>query len=87
MALPENNFPIKNNVKIIFRYNAIDYVTYYDDYGDSMEYMFEDGNYSCDCNRSLFIQRQCDEDFPDMKCGDTIEMVSFERLKARSLPR
>lgn len=44
------------------------------------------GNYACDCNRSLFINRYCD-DAPDewagadeegvLPCGDTIELVSL----------
>lgn len=42
------------------------------------EYMWRDGNYGCDCNRSLFIARNCDEDFPEMPCGETIELVSLE---------
>lgn len=25
----------------------------------SVEFMWRDGNYACDCNRSLFLQRQC----------------------------
>jgi hypothetical protein len=40
-------------------------------------FIWEDGNYSCDCNRSLFIQRCCDETFPDFKCGDEIELIGI----------
>lgn len=40
-------------------------------------YMWKDGNNSCDCNRSLYIKRQCDKNFPDMKCGDKIELVKL----------
>ena len=29
---------------------------------ESAIFMFEDGNYSCDCNRSLFIQREYGDD-------------------------
>lgn len=43
---------------------------------ESARFMFYDGNYSCDCNRSLFINKKY-ENFPDMSCGDNIEMVSF----------
>lgn len=39
-------------------------------------YLWEEGNYSCDCNKSLFIQRQCDPNFPEMKCGDEIKLIS-----------
>jgi hypothetical protein len=38
------------------------------------EYMYTEGNYSCDCNRSIFVG------LPEMPCGNTIELVglSFE---------
>lgn len=48
--------------------------------GSSAEYMFREGNYSCDCNRSLFIQNEVDPDFnagEAMGCGDTIKMTDF----------
>lgn len=75
--------------KIILRYGDKTYVVFDDLFifdGDSDEisptygsnYMWEEGNYSCDCNRSLFIQRQCDPDFPEMECGEKIEMVQFD---------
>lgn len=32
-------------------------------------YMYEEGNYGCDCNRSLFWHRQEGEDEPDIECG------------------
>jgi len=38
-------------------------------------FIWEDGNNSCDCNRSLMIRTQCDPAFPELPCGDTIEMV------------
>lgn len=59
---------------------------YREDFGyaypkDSAKYIFEDGNYSCDCNRSLFLSRSHKE-VEEMECGDEIKMfhlkVSFE---------
>jgi hypothetical protein len=41
-------------------------------------FQYEENNYSCDCNRSLFIQRNCDGNFPEMNCGEEIELVSLE---------
>ena len=49
---------------------------------ESAEFMFFDGNYSCDCNKSLFIQRYCDEKFPELGCGDEIEIENF-RIECR----
>ena len=41
-------------------------------------FMFEDGNYSCDCNRSLFIQDEYGENAIDeLDCGEKIEMLNY----------
>lgn len=40
-------------------------------------FMFEDGNYSCDCNLSRFIQDEYPE-FPELDCGEKIEYEKFE---------
>lgn len=37
---------------------------------DAARFMFFEGNYSCACNLSSFIQDQCDENFPDLECYD-----------------
>ena len=44
---------------------------------DAAHYMFHVGNYSCDCNKSLFIHRTNPE-FPVLDCGDTIELRDFD---------
>jgi hypothetical protein len=44
----------------------------------SARFIFFEGNYSCDCNLSLFIQRQCDESFPELDCGEEIAIKNFE---------
>lgn len=40
------------------------------------EYMFQDGNYSCDCNKSLFLQ-EAGHDVQEGDCGDEIMLDSF----------
>ena len=41
-------------------------------------FMFEDGNYSCDCNRSLFIQDEYGENAIDvLDCGEDIKMLNY----------
>lgn len=81
---------IKDAIKVVYRYRGKKYVTFQDYYifeqtpdslNDDWEYIYREGNYSCDCNRSLFIQRQCDPAFPDLQCGDKIKMISLEKLK------
>lgn len=48
---------------------------------DSAEYLFEDGNYACDCNRSLFIKQHCDKNFKQLSCGgDEIELIKIKIL-------
>ena len=34
------------------------------------EFIWSEGNYSCDCNRCLFFKRVKDEDESDCECGD-----------------
>lgn len=41
-------------------------------------FMFEDGDYSCDCNKSLFIRREYgDSSIEELDCGGEIEMVDY----------
>ena len=50
----------------------------------SVEFMWREGNYSCDCNKRLYLARECgiDPEYDDLdkhvECGDTIELVSLE---------
>jgi hypothetical protein len=66
-----------------FQYKGKEYVIDYD-FGyeyeeESAHFMFEDGNYSCDCNRSMFIARKYGVDvMEELDCGDEIEMVDFK---------
>lgn len=39
-------------------------------WGEADEFMWSDGNYSCDCNRALFFAWAGDEGEPDIECGD-----------------
>lgn len=51
-------------------------------------FWWDDGNGGCDCNRSLFIQRQCDPKFPKFECGNKIEMLYCRQLwKYRAAPQ
>jgi hypothetical protein len=45
---------------------------------DVAKFIWEHGNFSCDCNRSLFIKRQCDPKFTPYECGEVIQLVSME---------
>lgn len=45
----------------------------------SARFMYYEGNYSCDCNRSRFLSARCEafRDLEEFDCGETIELVSF----------
>lgn len=43
---------------------------------ESAHYMWHDGNYGCDCNRSLFLGR-AGHAVEEMECGDTITLENF----------
>lgn len=49
---------------------------------DAAHYMFEDGNYSCDCNRSLFLAEKY-EGFPELDCGHEVELAAFQVVRVR----
>lgn len=47
---------------------------------DSMHFMYTDGNYSCDCNKTLFWHRSQQTPEPDdAECGDA---MALKRLTA-----
>lgn len=47
-----------------------------------MVYMYTEGNYSCDCNKRLFIARAYQEDEPDdSECTDKIELVKLTLIR------
>ena len=47
---------------------------------DSARFIFFEGNYSCDCNKSIFIQRYGKQKFKKMCCGDEIKIIDFKVL-------
>ena len=66
----------------IFKYENNEFEIHYDfgyEYPEEQAvFMFKEGNYSCDCNRSLFIQREYGEDtVPELDCGDRITLINY----------
>ena len=66
----------------VFQYKDKQYTIHCDfgvDYpDDSAKFMFLDGNYSCDCNRSLFIQQEYGDDaITELDCGDEIVLKEY----------
>ncbi len=72
-------------VLVTLEYNDMVY-TFKENFGknyprESVEFMYEDGNYSCDCNKSLDIKRNCDDAFKEMCCGEFIKLVNIEFIQ------
>ena len=44
---------------------------------DAAQWMFKNGNYDCDCNRSIFIAKACDPGLAEMECGESITLDEF----------
>jgi hypothetical protein len=40
------------------------------------------GKLACDCTKSQLIREYCDRDFPALKCGQQIAVVSLQELPA-----
>lgn len=78
------------SVHVTLRHGGIDY-DFFQRYGEphpvtgiadddpihGARYMWEEGNFDCDCNRSLFIGEHCDASFPEMECGEDIKLISL----------
>jgi len=64
---------------------------YEDDFGfgypvDAAEFQWTENNYSCDCNRSLFLNRKYGDEIPELNCGDTIIMKDFVITQEKEAP-
>lgn len=45
--------------------------------GEFQDYIWSEGNYSCDCNRALFFARAGGEDDPNHDCGSGAFLVEI----------
>lgn len=78
---------LRTILDVVFDYNGRIYAFSYD-FGyeypeDAARYMFEFGEYSCDCNKSLLIKKFCDENFPRFSCGKS--GIKLKNLSVRYL--
>ncbi len=64
------------------KYKEKEFVIHYD-FGYEFDeehaiHMFKSGNFSCDCNRSLFIMREYGDDaIQEMNCGEEIKLLDY----------
>lgn len=49
----------------------------YDDGYQESGFLWEEGNYSCDCNRRRFIEHARTGGWPDSPCGDEVKLVGW----------
>lgn len=73
--------------KMKMMYNGKEY-DYEEDFGyaypkDSARFMFFEGNYSCDCNKSIFLKRKYGSIIKEKDCGDDIKITEFEVLRVK----
>lgn len=86
VCFDENDGPLalkRTIAKMVFVHGEKRYPHEYDfGYGypaDGANFMFFEGNYGCDCNRSLFLTRAFpDAGITELDCGDSIEIEDFE---------
>ena len=65
-----------------FKYKDREYVLHYDfgyEYPEEQaRFQFLENNYSCDCNRSIFIREEYGEDaMPELECGNEVELLDY----------
>lgn len=80
-----NDTRLRTVAKMVCLYKGVGYQIQHD-FGhgyerSSAEYMFYEGNYSCDCNLSLFIRKQHKDAIPELQCGGEIEIQDFEVVR------
>jgi hypothetical protein len=44
---------------------------------ESVVFQFAEGNYSCDCNRALFLDQAHQRDERAVECGETLRIASL----------
>jgi hypothetical protein len=49
-------------------------------FGEDAERVLK-GKLACDCTKSLLIREYCDHDFPALKCGHQIALVSLQEMQ------
>ena len=67
---------VKASVKLAWRGHQVS-VLYSAPSVESVDFMWTDGNYACDCNRSI-LAREASADWPELSCGNEIEVVSID---------
>ncbi len=69
-------------MKMVYNGKTYDYEEDFGFYPKSTaHFMFHDGNYACDCNRSLFLSRKYGVETKD--CGDEIELIDFKVIQIK----
>ena len=76
-------------MKVTLEFGGKEYIFEDSNYSDGAGcFWWEEGNGACDCNRSLFIKRNCSDSFLEMKCGDQITLKNIELIfQYRKPPR
>lgn len=54
-----------------------------DNWGEELQFLWEDGNYACDCNREQFYREAAGETGDESPCGDS--RFTVEYVEARGI--
>lgn len=52
-----------------------------EDLFSTMEFIYTDGSYSCDCNKGDFLARSKQQSDPDLKCGNTLKLKRLTAIR------
>lgn len=76
-----------DGIEYVVTQDVTDLIGMADDGDDAglIEYMWTEGNYSCDCNKRLFISRQHEGVFPGEDEKDIMEHVCGRKIKLKKL--
>lgn len=73
-------------VEAVLEFKGVQRTFTYDEKSeDGLLFMWTEGNYSCDCNRSLFFARAAKEEEIDIPCGEGGFRLVALRADGRSI--
>lgn len=62
--------------------DPFDYMGWYDNDDEyQVTWMYTEGNFACDCNKSIFLIYYCDVDMEPLPCGQTIVLISIQKVQ------
>jgi len=77
----QKNSPYTTIARMTLIYNQKEYFLEYDCKCDcsisGLFFEFDENNFSCDCNRSIFLNKKYGDEIPILECGNKIKMKNL----------